>query len=156
VSILDDTHGWLKVRAEMNGGEVTTSLTVSSPAHDALRSTLPEIAAYLHSEGVGVTRIDLHRSSNPGASDFGAAAPPANASGNNDNRQHRESSTSPAEDQRSQQSTGGEQQTAAGTPASTRSSVAGWMREAARSLPLVHSRLLSSSGFTGGWVNMSA
>jgi hypothetical protein len=155
VSVLDDTHGWLKVRAEASTtGDVKTSLTVSAPAHDALHAALPEMAAYLHSEGVNVTSIALHRAPATAGTPTPNAALEANTSGNSNGRHHREVPTS--EERQLEKSTKGGQQPAAGMPSFTDSTITGWLRGAAHSLPLIHSPLLSSTGFSGGWVNMTA
>jgi hypothetical protein len=62
VGVFDGTHGWLRVRAELGvGGTVNASLTASGAAHESLRAVLPEMASYLQSEAVSVSRIALHR-----------------------------------------------------------------------------------------------
>ena len=62
VGVFDGTHGWLRVRAELGAdGAVSASLTASASAHDSLRAVLPEMANYLESEAVSVSRIAVHR-----------------------------------------------------------------------------------------------
>jgi hypothetical protein len=62
VGVFDSTHGWLRVRAEMGAdGAVSASLTASASAHESLRAVLPEMANYLESEAVGVSKIAVHR-----------------------------------------------------------------------------------------------
>jgi hypothetical protein len=62
VGVLDGTHGWLRIRAEMGaGGAVSAALTANAVAHESLRAVLPEMASYLESESVSVSRIALHR-----------------------------------------------------------------------------------------------
>jgi hypothetical protein len=62
VGVFDETHGWLRIRAELaSGGGVSAMLTASTAAHDSLRAALPEMASYLGSEAVSVARIGLHR-----------------------------------------------------------------------------------------------
>jgi len=62
VGVFDGTHGWLRVRAELGAdGAVSASLTASASAHESLRAVLPEMANYLESEAVNVSRIAIHR-----------------------------------------------------------------------------------------------
>jgi hypothetical protein len=62
VGVLNGTHGWLRVRAELGaGGAVNTSITTVDAAHEALRSAVPEIANYLGVEAVKVNSIEVHR-----------------------------------------------------------------------------------------------
>jgi hypothetical protein len=62
VGVFDGTHGWLRIRAELDsGGAVNASLTVSVAAHDSLKAALPEMASYLGSEAVSVNRLAVHR-----------------------------------------------------------------------------------------------
>lgn len=62
VGVLDGTHGWLRVRAELRaGGGVHTALMAGVAAHEALRAVLPEMAGYLKAEAVSVSRITLER-----------------------------------------------------------------------------------------------
>jgi hypothetical protein len=61
VGVQDNTHGWMKIRAEMGtGGAVNASLTVSSSAHESLRAAVPEMLSFLGGEAVGVRRIAVH------------------------------------------------------------------------------------------------
>jgi hypothetical protein len=62
VGVFDSTHGWLKIRAELGrGGAVSASLTTSASAHESVRAALPQMASYLGSEAVSVSKIALHR-----------------------------------------------------------------------------------------------
>jgi hypothetical protein len=62
VGVFDGTHGWLRIRAELNpAGAVYASLTANASAHVLLKSALPEMASYLISEAVGVSKIAVHR-----------------------------------------------------------------------------------------------
>jgi hypothetical protein len=62
VGILNGTHGWLQVRAELGaGGAVNTSVTAIDAAHESLQSAVPEIASYLNVEAVKVNSIEVHR-----------------------------------------------------------------------------------------------
>ncbi len=74
VGVFDGTHGWLRIRAELDGtGALSASLTASPSAHASLRSVLPEMVSYLSSEAISVSKIVLHRfpevSSSTSASD---------------------------------------------------------------------------------------
>ena len=62
VGIQDETHGWLRVRAEMaNGGSVNASVSVTSPAaQEMLHRELPSLTAYLQEEKVSVNTIVVH------------------------------------------------------------------------------------------------
>lgn len=73
VGVVDGTHGWLRIRAELGtGGAVNASLTASAGAHESLRAVLPEMASYLESEAVSVSRIAVHRAA-AGSSAMGTA-----------------------------------------------------------------------------------
>lgn len=68
VGVLDGTHGWLKIRAEMGSdGSVTAMLTSSVTAHEALKEAVPELAGYLASESVNVGKIAVHPASESSA-----------------------------------------------------------------------------------------
>ena len=63
VGVLDSTHGWLQIRAELGtDGAVSASVTGSALAHESLREVLPEMASYLQSEALGISSIAVHRS----------------------------------------------------------------------------------------------
>ena len=64
VGVFDTAHGWLHIRAELDGrGNITASLTAASTtAHDSLQARLPELANYLVSEQVNVSRLAVHQS----------------------------------------------------------------------------------------------
>jgi hypothetical protein len=58
VGIADGTHGWLKIRAEMEGGVVTASVSSGSIAgQEMLHRELPSLAAYLQDEKVSVNAL---------------------------------------------------------------------------------------------------
>jgi hypothetical protein len=62
VGVFDGTHGWVSIRAELGAsGMVSASLTASAAAHESLRAALPEMASYLESEAVNVSKIAVHR-----------------------------------------------------------------------------------------------
>ncbi len=62
VGVLDGTHGWLKIRAEMGpDGSVNAMLTASATAHEGLKESVPELAGYLVSESLNVGRIAVHQ-----------------------------------------------------------------------------------------------
>ncbi len=62
VGVLDGTHGWLKVRAEMGtGGVVNAALTGNAAMHDSLKQSVPAIASYLQTEAIDVGKIVVHR-----------------------------------------------------------------------------------------------
>jgi hypothetical protein len=79
VGVFDGTHGWLRIRAELDtGGSVNAALTASASAHSSLKSALPEMVSYLSSEAVGVSKIAVHRfdaanSTTAGTSEEGGA-----------------------------------------------------------------------------------
>lgn len=61
IGVLDSTHGWLKVRAEMTaGGSIHASLAVAAPTREALHASIPELTSYLQSEGISLARLDVH------------------------------------------------------------------------------------------------
>ena len=75
VGVLDGTHGWLRIRAELGpGGDVIASLTASALAHDSLRATLPEMVKYLGAEAISVTDLSVHRFAASANSTFADAA----------------------------------------------------------------------------------
>jgi hypothetical protein len=80
VGVFDGTHGWLRIRAELGvGGAVNASLTAGGAMHESLRAALPEMANYLQSEAVSVSRIALHRAA-PGANSMTATEGQQNGS----------------------------------------------------------------------------
>ncbi len=62
VGVPSGTHGWLKIRAELNGaGGVNASLTGTSSASAAsLRSDLPALSSYLEAEKIQVGGVAVH------------------------------------------------------------------------------------------------
>ena len=78
VGVFDSTHGWLRIRAELGAGKtVSAYLTAGTAAYEPLRAALPEIASYLQSEAVNVSRIAVHRT----GEDSGAMAASAHSQG---------------------------------------------------------------------------
>ena len=65
VGVPGGTHGWLKVRAELDGdGAVHASVASNSPAGtEMLRRELPSLTSYLHQEQLPVSSIVVHASS---------------------------------------------------------------------------------------------
>ncbi len=64
VGVMDGTHGWLQIRAELGtGGTISTSLTGSAAAHAPLQQAVPEMTSYLASESVSVSGIAVHKAS---------------------------------------------------------------------------------------------
>jgi hypothetical protein len=62
VGVYDDTHGWLRIRAELGtGGAVNATLTSADAAHESLRTALPAMTHYLGAESVNVSSIELHK-----------------------------------------------------------------------------------------------
>jgi hypothetical protein len=58
VGIANGTHGWLKIRAEMEDGVVTASLSPGSMAtQEMLHRELPSLVAYLQEEKLGVNTL---------------------------------------------------------------------------------------------------
>jgi hypothetical protein len=79
VGVLNGTHGWLRIRAELGtGGAVNTSVTAIDAAHEALRTAVPEIVSYLGHEDVKVNRIEVLRFTDGGGpqSGMGSETPP--------------------------------------------------------------------------------
>lgn len=79
VGIASGTHGWLKVRAEINAaGDVSASLAAASErAVESLHRELPSLSSYLQTELVGLTSLVVHRTAgteNPDMSFAGASA----------------------------------------------------------------------------------
>jgi len=61
VGVVDGSHGWLKIRAEMSdGGVVNASLsTATSSGQEMLHRELPALTAYLQSERVAVNNVAI-------------------------------------------------------------------------------------------------
>ena len=61
VGVSGGTHGWLKIRAELNAaGEVNASLTGGTPAAaEKLRGELPALSDYLQNEKVSMGTLDV-------------------------------------------------------------------------------------------------
>jgi hypothetical protein len=62
VGVYDDTHGWLRIRAELGaGGAVNATVTSADAAHESLKTALPAMTHYLGTESVHVNSIELHK-----------------------------------------------------------------------------------------------
>jgi hypothetical protein len=62
VGVLDGTHGWLKIRAELGSdGSINALLTSNATAHEGLKEAVPALSGYLLSESLNVGRIAVHR-----------------------------------------------------------------------------------------------
>jgi hypothetical protein len=98
VGIFDGTHGWLRIRADLDAaGTVSASLTASDSAHASLRSALPEMAKYLGMEAVRVNSIEVHRFSSASSADRGQSNQSgAGNSGPSDNTHPRSGRSAPA------------------------------------------------------------
>jgi hypothetical protein len=93
VGVLDGTHGWLKIRAELSaGGTVDATLGVNAAAHEHLRATLPAMTAYLGSEAVKVNTIAMHRLDARAAAGDGAGMPNSGGRGTEAEQQQPEKS----------------------------------------------------------------
>ena len=68
VGVQSETHGWLKVRAELtDSGAVNASLsTTSSASQTTLHRELPELTAYLQEEKLSVNSIVVHSTTTAG------------------------------------------------------------------------------------------
>jgi hypothetical protein len=81
VGVLDGTHGWLKIRAELGtDGSVNALLTSNATAHEGLREAVPALSGYLVSESVNVGKIAVHRAPESSA----AGGDMTNANGGSD------------------------------------------------------------------------
>jgi hypothetical protein len=72
VGVASGTHGWLRVRAEMNdGGTVAASVTATSEAGmETLHKEVPGISAYLAGESIGVSSLVVsHAGASAGVGD---------------------------------------------------------------------------------------
>ncbi len=71
VGMASGTHGWLKIRAEIEDGVVTASLSVRSPAtQEMLHHELPSLTAFLQEEKIGVSSVMVRQTSSAGAEDM--------------------------------------------------------------------------------------
>jgi hypothetical protein len=62
VGIGNGPHGWLKIRAEMDGGVVTASLSTRSVAgQEMLHRELPSLTTYLQEERVAVHSVVIDK-----------------------------------------------------------------------------------------------
>jgi hypothetical protein len=75
VGVYDDTHGWLRIRAELGaGGAVNATLTSADAAHESLKTALPEMTHYLGAESVNVNSIALDKFGDTGGGQPGSHA----------------------------------------------------------------------------------
>jgi hypothetical protein len=75
VGVASGSHGWLKVRAELDGsGGVAASVTANSTsATETMHKDLPALSAYLSSESVGVSSLVVNQALAAGMATTGAA-----------------------------------------------------------------------------------
>ncbi|MGC9291454.1 MAG: hypothetical protein ACP5EP_01855 [Acidobacteriaceae bacterium] len=60
VGVSDPKLGWLEVRAERLGGNLTAQVAAgSTTSHDALTASLPEMAGFLHEQRAGVAYLSV-------------------------------------------------------------------------------------------------
>jgi hypothetical protein len=160
VGVFDGTHGWLRIRAELDAaGAVNASLTASESVHAALRAALPELANYLGSETIRVNTIALHRF--PESPHFTPAAQIRDSGSVHGYRNHGEQN--PDTQKRYSGSMGQTQDCAAGTANpgtnSDQSSQSG-RGDSSRRVLSAKSKPLSLFGFvgrtSGSWLNVCA
>ena len=81
VGVLDGTHGWLKIRAELGAdGAVSAVLTSTATAHQAVREAVPAMTGYLAAESVNVGKIAVDRATDAYAGGNDAARGDAGSS----------------------------------------------------------------------------
>jgi hypothetical protein len=150
VGVFDGTHGWLRIRAELGaGGAVNASLTASAAAHETLRAVLPEMANYLQSEAVSVSRIALHRAA------AGANAMAATGGQQNDGAQRHgaageQAQTGDGSPKKNLRVTA--QRETGSTSAASQNATRAWNGGAARSMETAG----LGFGYSGGWLNVCA
>ena len=162
VGVFDGTHGWLRIRAELGaGGAVNASLTTSASAHDAVKAAIPEMASYLQSEAVNVSRIAVHRVAESASS---MSMSPEGSRQGGDAQGHREARDGAGATQRSSTLENGDgSRSASGTVSSaTGESVVGvagfrdWNGGFSDAMPWIGAALGSWAGGRGSWLNVSA
>lgn len=139
VGVAGGTHGWLKIRAEVNGdGAVTASLSSGSQAgQQMLHRELSSMAAFLKSESVHVDSLSVHNLASAASSSGLAAGSERGLGGERDqfsNRGEKRESWSASSPGGKSQSSGEDSSEVIGVP---------WVN-------------LATSGTAGGWLNVMA
>jgi hypothetical protein len=162
VGVFDGTHGWLRIRAELGaGGAVNASLTASASAHEALRAAVPEMASYLHSEAVNVSRIAVHRVAESSSS---MSLPPGGSQQDGDAQGHRGTRDGAGEAQRSSTlengsgsgSASGSVSSATDESAAGMFGLNGWIGGLSGAMPWIATAGGCRGGGSGSWLNVSA
>jgi hypothetical protein len=161
VGVFDDTHGWLRIRAELDtSGGISASLTAPTTAHPALHASLPQMAGYLQSEAIGVTRIDLHRGAEVSdALDLAQqGGQQKSGSGEHSQRQAQILPTNSSARSSDASPEHPESPTPAIVPAASThdAGLGSWTRGLSRAMPRFNLRLAFPAVATGGWLNVSA
>lgn len=162
VGVFDGTHGWLRIRAELGaGGAVNASLTASVSAHEALRAAVPEMARYLESEAVSVSKIAVHRIAENSSS---MSLPPGGGQQDGDTQGRRETRDGAGATQRSStlENGDGSGQASAMVSSATDESAAGvsglsgWIGGLSGAMPWIATAGGCWGGGSGSWLNVSA
>jgi hypothetical protein len=78
VGITDPALGWVEVRAERVGGQITAALTADSTAsHAALTSVMPSMATYLQDHHAGVQHVHVETGLTGGRAGTGSQGQPS-------------------------------------------------------------------------------
>ena len=162
VGVFDGTHGWLRIHAELGaGGAVNASLTASASAHEALRAAVPEMARYLESEAVTVSKIAVHRIAENSSS---MSLPPGGSQQDGDTQGRHETRDGAGATQRNSTLENGD----GSGPASARVSSAtdesaagvsgfsGWIGGLSGVMPWIATAGGYWEGGSGSWLNVSA
>ena len=162
VGVFDGTHGWLRIRAELGaGGAVNASLTASAPAHEALRAAVPEMASYLQSEAVNVSRIAVHRVAENSSS---MSLPPGGSQQDGDAQGHRGTRDGAGAAQRSSLLENGDASgpasgsvsSATDESAAGATGLSGWIGGLSGAMPWIATAGGYRGGGSGSWLNVSA
>jgi hypothetical protein len=159
VGVFDGTHGWLKIRAELGtGGAVSASLTASASAHESLRAALPQMANYLGSEAVSVSKIALHRFGE--TSNSTAMAPGEQQSGDRNTDRQNAPRESGANGYKQVGTKTDESETGSATADTVSAQWVGETRSFQRGpsagAPWLSLSLGTLTGSSGGWLNVTA
>ena len=139
VGMVSGTHGWLKIRAEMEDSVVTASLSArSTVAQEMLHHELPSLTAFLQEERIGGSSLVVRQTSPTSAGDMS----------HNSEMQRQGGQMKQEPDSRSDdaQTGGNESGWGFGEPTA--------MREAWRSLGSEAIYLPVMTGGSGGWLNV--
>jgi hypothetical protein len=162
IGVFDGTHGWLRIRAELGaGGAVNASLTASAPAHEALRAAVPEMASYLQSEAVNVSRIAVHRVAENSSS---MSLPPGGSQQDGDAQGHRGTRDGAGAAQRSlllengdaSGPASGSVSSATDESAAGATGLSGWIGGLSGAMPWIATAGGYRGGGSGSWLNVSA